>query len=268
MHHHIDALAYTNGLRSLPPEHKLGFAAALFILGYVGPPQIQALIALWLVLWTVVYARIPLQSYVKLLAVPVGFIVTSLPALVLGITTDPTAVVGDQLWGGRVGLLWLYASQQGVTQAGLLVMRAIALIPCLYFVLLTVPFVEILRVLRRVGCPPLLTELMMLMYRFIFVLTTTASELLTAQQSRLGYGNWRVGMHSLSVLIGQLLGRTLENYRQLALGLRSRGFTGELRVWSRRHYRVQWRYVGEAIVGYTVLVTLTVLHYTAQGKPT
>jgi cobalt/nickel transport system permease protein len=146
-------------------------------------------------------------------------------------------------------------------------MRAIALIPCLYFVLLTVPFVEILRVLRRLGCPPLITELMMLMYRFIFVLTTTASELLTAQQSRLGYRNWRVGMHSFSVLVGQLLGRTLENYRQLSLGLRSRGFTGELRVWSRRNYRSQWRYWGEAIAGYTVLVILTGLHYAIQWNP-
>lgn len=268
MHHHIDVLAYTNGLRSLPPEPKLAFAAALFLLGYLAPPWIQGLIAVWLMLWTVGYARIPLRRYGQLLALPVGFMLTSLPALMFGITTNAAAVAGDQLWGGRFGPLWIYASQQGFAQAGFLVMRAIALISCLYFVLLTVPFVEILRVLRRLGCPPLITELMMLMYRFIFVLTTTASELLTAQQSRLGYRNWRVGMHSFSVLVGQLLGRTLENYRQLSLGLRSRGFTGELRVWSRRNYRSQWRYWGEAIAGYTVLVILTGLHYAIQWNPT
>ncbi|WP_411053578.1 CbiQ family ECF transporter T component, partial [Tritonibacter sp. SIMBA_163] len=83
-------------------------------------------------------------------------------------------------------------------------MRAIALTSCLYFILFTVPFVEIIRVLRDFRCPPLITELLVLMYRFIFVLTDTVMEILTAQQSRLGYGNWRVGMRSLSLLIGQL----------------------------------------------------------------
>lgn len=45
MHHQIDSLAYTNCLRHLPPTHKLGFAATLFILGYAAPPLAQVAIA-------------------------------------------------------------------------------------------------------------------------------------------------------------------------------------------------------------------------------
>ncbi|MEO0827408.1 MAG: hypothetical protein AAFY67_17515 [Cyanobacteria bacterium J06642_9] len=52
MHHQIDTLAYTNRLRYLPPEHKLGFAIALFVLGYAAPlivPLIvQGMIAVWI----------------------------------------------------------------------------------------------------------------------------------------------------------------------------------------------------------------------------
>ncbi|AFZ45355.1 cobalt ABC transporter, inner membrane subunit CbiQ [Halothece sp. PCC 7418] len=263
MHHQIDSLAYTNKLRSLPPKQKLGFAIALFLLGYLAPPLIQILIALWLTFWVIVYAGIPVQVYGKLIAIPVSFWIMSLPALVMGLSWGATVGTGtsDVLWGFSLGQMYLYLSAQGLEQARTIFLRAIALTSCLYFILFTVPFVEIIRVLRDFRCPALITELLVLMYRFIFVLTDTVMEILTAQQSRLGYGNWRTGMHSLSLLIGQLLSRTLENYRQISLGLMSRGFNGELRVLHTRRHRTNWRYAGEAIAGYVVLLILTGVHY-------
>jgi len=263
MHHQIDSLAHTNQLRSLPPEHKLGFAIALFILGYLAPVHVQGLMVLWLFVWVVKYAGIPAQIYLKLLSLPVSFLSLSLPALVIGVgmVSNLAAFEPDVVWGIPIGSIYLYLSQQGVDQARIVFVRAIALTSCLYFILLTVPMFEIIRVLNQGGCPVLITELMGLMYRFIFILTDTASELLTAQQSRMGYGTWRTGIRSLSVLVGQLLHRTLHNYRQLALGLAARGYTGELRVWHRRRYKPSRRYTTEAIGGYLVLLTLTGLHY-------
>ncbi|MGI0487898.1 cobalt ECF transporter T component CbiQ [Pantanalinema rosaneae CENA516] len=263
MHHQIDTLAHTNQLRSLPPEHKLGFAIALFLLGYLAPAHVQGLMVLWLFLWVVKYARIPAQIYLKLLSLPISFLLLSLPALLIGMGTVDhlTAFAPDVVWGMPIGSIYLYLSQQGIEQARAVFVRAIALTSCLYFILLTVPMFEIIRVLNRLGCPVLVTELMGLMYRFIFILTDTVGELLTAQQSRMGYGTWRIGMRSLSVLVGQLLHRTLHNYRQLTLGLTARGYTGELRVWHRRRYQANRRYTSEAIGGYLLLLTLTGFHY-------
>ena len=59
------------------------------------------------------------------------------------------------------------------------------------------------------------------MYRFIFSLLAIADELWIAQNSRCGYRTWNRGMHSLGILIGQLLQRTLENYRHVSLSLAS-----------------------------------------------
>ncbi|MGB0561423.1 MAG: cobalt ECF transporter T component CbiQ [Spirulinaceae cyanobacterium] len=261
MHHKIDALAYTNRLRSLPPAQKVGFAIALFSLGYVAPMSIQGAIALWMAIWTVGYARIPAKTYGQLLTLPLSFLLMSLPALVLAVMGQTSSPNGDMLWSIPLGPISLYVSRQGWEQASQVLVRAIALTSCLYFLLLTVPFSDVVRLLRRWGCPALLTELMLLMYRFIFVLTETATELLTAQQSRLGYRNWRLGMRSLSTLVGQLLGRTLTNYQQIRLGLISRGFTGEFRMLQTQKYRTQWRYVTEAIAGYSGLVILTGWHY-------
>lgn len=263
MHHQIDALAHTNQLRSLPPEHKLGFAAALFVLGYLAPAFAQLLIVLWLFIWVVKYAQIPAKIYIELLLLPTSFLLLSLPTLLIGISTVASFnnIETDVVWGMAVKPLYLYLSRQGIEQATAVFTRSIALTSCLYFILLTIPTFELIRILQRLGCPPLITELMGLMYRFIFILTGTVGELLTAQQSRMGYGTWRIGMRSLSLLIGQLLQRTLNTYQQLSLGLAARGYNGDLRVWHSRRYKPDWRYTTEAIAGYLCLLLLTGWHY-------
>lgn len=263
MHHQIDALAYTNRLRSLPPEHKLIFAIALFGLSYVAPIGVQILVTVWLGVWIVGYARIPVKIYRQLLLIPLSFWLVSVPALAIGVVgwQNIATVQGDIGQGIKLGSLYLYISHQGIEQVRELLTRAIALTSCMYFVLLTVPFADILRILKRCGCPNLITELLALMYRFIFVLTDTANELLTAQQARSGYRTWRLGMHSLALIASQLLRRTLENYRQISMGLESRGFRGELRFWHSRRYRPNWRYIMEAIAGYLILLVCTGWHY-------
>jgi cobalt/nickel transport system permease protein len=55
--------------------------------------------------------------------------------------------------------------------------------------------------------------------------------------------------------------RTLENYRELSLGLQSRGFTGELRVWHHRRHKPSWRYGIEAISGCCFLLFVTGWHH-------
>lgn len=268
MHHQIDSLAYTNRLRYLPPTHKLGFAATLFVLGYAAPPLAQVAIALWLAVWIVGYAQIPAHIYARLLLLPISFWLMGVPALLLGFGLVPNlgSFQADVWQGWAVGPVYIYLSRQGWQQASEVLMRAIALTSCLYFMLLTVPFVEILRVLRQLRCPSLMIELLALMYRFIFMLAATATELATAQRSRGGYLTWRRRLRSLGIIVSQLIVRTLETYRELSLGLQSRGFTGELRVWHQRRHKPSWRYGIEAIAGCLVLTLVTVMHHSPDWR--
>lgn len=257
MHHQIDSLAYTNRLRSLPPSHKVGWAIALFVLGFVSWMGVQGAIAFWLAIWIIFYAGIPAKIYGQLLLIPLTFWLLSVPALVLGISFSGNVNPIDIAWGWR----YFYLSQQGISQAQIIFMRAIALTSCLYFILLTTPFADILHLLKAWRFPTVIIELLALMYRFIFVLTDTVLELVTAQKSRMGYRNRRSQLRSLGIIISQLLWRTLENYRACSLGLISRGFNGELRFWSDREYKANPRYMVEAIAGYFLLVLLAILPY-------
>jgi cobalt/nickel transport system permease protein len=255
---HIDTLAYTNRLNRLPPEHKLGFALVLLLINYLSPIAVQVLILLWVSVWIVVYAQIPLGVYLKLLGITIGFWVTSIPALILnGVGADAFNQVRADSWAGwRWGDWYLYVSHQGINQATTLGVRSIAASACIYLILLTVPFSALLDILRRIGCPTLIVELLFLMYRFIFVLLDTAREIWIAQQARGGYRTRKLWLKSVSLLIGQLLRRTLTNYQQISLSLAARGFNGELRVWHSYPYHPSKRYMGEAAIGCVMLVFL------------
>jgi cobalt/nickel transport system permease protein len=170
--------------------------------------------------------------------------------------TDLPKVQLDSWYGLTLGHFYIYISHSGSIQALGILTRALASVSCLYFLMLTVPFSEILQTLRYLRFPVLLSDLLLLMYRFIFILLNTASELLTAQNSRGGYRTWRSGMKSLALLIGQLLQRTLQRYSQFSLGLEARGFISEFRVWHPRRYHPQGRYIIEAIFGCVVLIGL------------
>ncbi len=254
----IDTLAYTNRLRWLPPEQKLMFASTLLMIAAFSHPLVQVLIAVWISIWTVVYAGIPAKTYIKLLYLATFFWLTSLPALALnGVDISQVHLVSsDAVNGLTFGSYYVYISRKGVEQGLTILTRAIASVSCLYFVMLTIPFTEILQTLRRIGVPVLLTELLLLMYRFIFVLLNTSAELWTAQQSRGGYRTFTIGIKSLALLIGQLLKKTLENYRQVSLSLAARGFNGELRFWHPYRYQQSKRYAVEAILGCAVLIGL------------
>jgi cobalt/nickel transport system permease protein len=255
---HIDTLAYTNRLCRLPPAQKLGFALCLLLTTYIAPIPVQLSILVWVSVWTIVYAQIPAGVYFRMLWLTAIFWVGSVPALILnGVgLTDVDLVRSDSLWGWQWGNYYLYISQHGLMQAGILGVRTISASACVYLMLLTVPFIAMLDILRRLGCPTLLTELLFLMYRFIFILLDTSRELWIAQQARGGYRTWRLWMRSLAMLVGQLLQRTLVNYQQVSLSLAARGFDGEFRVWHSRSYQPSSRYTWEATIGCTILVTL------------
>lgn len=254
----LDTLAYTNRLRGLPPEHKLIFAIVTLLISLAAHPPVQILIALWMGIWTVVYAKIPAGIYIRILAVASFFWLTSLPALVInGVSVTDIAQVRDDSWQGlNFGFYYIYISRSGFLQALTIFTRAFASVSCLYFLMLTVPFTEVLQTLRRFKFPSLLIELLLLMYRFIFILWNTATDLSIAQKSRLGYRDFRTSIKSLALLVAQLLKRTLQKYSQFSLGLEARGMNGEFRVYAPRRYRPSSRYIIEAVIGCVILISL------------
>jgi cobalt/nickel transport system permease protein len=84
--------------------------------------------------------------------------------------------------------------------------------------------------LRRWRVPSLLVEMMMLVYRFVFVLLETAAAMHVAQEVRLGYSSRGRWMRSMGMLASNLYLRSQRRADALFTALSCRGYAGELRV--------------------------------------
>ncbi|MEQ8466939.1 cobalt ECF transporter T component CbiQ [Coleofasciculus sp. E1-EBD-02] len=247
----IDTLSYKNNLRTLPPEQKLLFALAVLGIALIASPLTQVLISLWLAIWTIGYAKIPIQSYLKLLGVSSLFFGMGLPALMINIigANQIDLVAHDQLGGIQLGGLYFYLSHSGWQEGVQIFIRSFACLSCLLFMLLTIPFLEIVQTLHRCQLPETIGDLLMLMYRFVFMLINTVIELQLAQQARGGYRTWKLAVKSTSLLVSQLLQRTIIRYQQFCLGLAARGFTDKFYWANGQHRNYSQRYALEGMIG-------------------
>jgi cobalt/nickel transport system permease protein len=266
MHHHLDVYTYTNRLRQISPQQKLLFAIAAILIALITHPITQLLIVVWLAVWTVGYARIPAKVYCNVLMVAGLFLLTSIPALVLNLVSveQIASVQQDQVVGVAIANVYLFISRSGLVQAFQIGARAIACTSCLLFVLFTIPFTDLLQVLRQWRVPILLTELLLLMYRFIFLFLDVLTELQLAQRARGGYRTRQRWIYSVGLLVSQLLVRSLQHYQHFSLALAARGFNGNFQVYSHQSYVYSKRYAIESLVG---SVGLMILDLTTRLSP-
>jgi cobalt/nickel transport system permease protein len=88
----------------------------------------------------------------------------------------------------------------------------------------------LLYVLKIFKIPTLILELMLLIYRFIFVFIEIAINIYTAQSSRLGHCSIRKSINSFGLLFANLWGKGFFKSQALFTSLLSRGYKDELKV--------------------------------------
>ena len=213
----IDHYAWTNRWRNRHPAEKLLPAVSLLMLTLILPPLIIGpLVLAGATLATVYGAGIPLRTWLNVLALPAGFLLAGVPFL---------AVSLDFTQGFS-----LHFSPDGLRLALDTIVRALAAVSCLSFLTLTTPLVDWVPLLRRVGIPAGIVELILLVYRLIFVFAERALTGRQAQTARLGYSRPDRSVRSLGLLAGNLFQRSLEQARRLEIGLAARGYAGDLNV--------------------------------------
>ena len=210
----IDHAAHLSRWRQRALAEKALLAFGMLALTLVLPPFPTApLVALCLLAVTGFGARVPPRLWLRHALAPTGFLLAGVLTLLIEIGPHGFAL-----------------SPTGLTQAPGLAARAFAGLCCLLFFALTTPMADTLCGLRRIGLPPELTEIALLMYRLVFLLLDTAQAMDTAQAARLGHRTRRHQLHALARLLANLFPRTLDRARRLEAGLAARGWRGELTV--------------------------------------
>ena len=228
----IDTYAYSNTLKTVHPAEKFLFAMITLIVCLTSSTVITPLIVLPLMAGGIIIkAGIPGRFFVKLMLVPLSFLLLSVITIAFSVSTNP---VGFWLAQNIAGLTVGIRFPDLVTAVHLLI-KSLGAVSCLYFLALTTPMTEIITVLGKMRVPVIITELMLLIYRFIFVFMEIATTIRRAQSSRLGYVSMKSSFRSLSQHFSALFGKVFLQSNELFDTMASRGYKGEIKVLAKKY---------------------------------
>lgn len=140
----------------------------------------------------------------------------------------PVLVVLPLAGGGEtVRLGPLNLSLAGLRQAGVLYLRAVALISLGLMVVYTTPMGGLLRALEAFRLPRVVGDLALLTYRYLFTLSGELTRLRWALAARGFVARGRPESYrTLARVVGVTLVRSVERAERVQLALRARGFQG------------------------------------------
>lgn len=227
----IDKLCYNSRLRYVNAGEKAVFTV-LSLIACVGSRSIESAVIVLIAtgILTVCKGGIPFSRYVRYLTVPLTFLVLSTLAIIFNLSHTP----GD-LFAIPVGAWYLSVGWQDLFYAVQLILTALAAVSCLYFLSFNTPVPDILEVLRKIHCPALLLELMLLIYRFIFVLIEISSAISLSQKSRLGNTSYKASVKSFVALGSALFIRAMKKSNALYDAMVSRCYDGTIHVLSENY---------------------------------
>lgn len=249
----IDTLCYRSRLRYVNAAEKVAFSILTLIFCVVSRSCIVAVLALITNgFLTVGKGKLSFSRYGKLMMVPVVFLLLSTAAIVVNLSRTPM-----DAFAFSVGAWYLTGSYEGLRFGLRLILTAWASVSCLYFLSLNTTVTDILSVLRKLHCPDILTELMLLIYRFLFIVLHTASEIRAAQDARLGNRDFRTSVQSFGKMGTALLIQSLKKSNALYDAMESRCYDGKIRVLT-EEYPARAKEITGIVLFELLLLALTV----------
>ncbi len=250
----IDSYAYESRMRGISPGFKAAVAAGalLFCIGanHLG---ISITVLLTMSAVTVWFGGLPLFKYLKLLKIPLGFLILGTVAIVIEFSSKPFGYV---LFHGFGHYVWV--SKAGGVTALKLVLKAIAALSAMYMLVLSTPASEVIGVLKHLRVPKLFIELMHMIYRFIFVMTGTQRLMKQAAVSRLGYRDFKTSCRSFGSSAGNLFVVSLKKASTYYDAMVARCYDGELLFLTEEKRVARWQIVA-ALCYFMVLLLIFLL---------
>jgi len=226
----IDVVAQTSRLSSVNPALKFWTVLPLLLLSVASrSPLTGVFLSLLSPVLVVGVGGLKLREYIRLIALPLSFLLLSGLALLFEVTSQRTGVFGFQVFG-----LWFCVSEASQLRTELVLARALGALSALYLLSLTTPMTEIIGVLRRVRCPEILSDLMYLIYRYIFILLSVHYIMRDSAKSRLGYVDYRTGLRTTALLYSGLLSRSYQQAARNFDAMESRCYDAGIRFLKRK----------------------------------
>ena len=223
MVHYFDCYPIQSRIRKVHPGFKLGWFVLYTMLGLSSHSVLflgaELLVFLTITVFTV---RISLLRLLHLMVIPAGFVLLGSLSVVLELNPE------HPLFSLNTGAIIFGVGAAGLQQGLLILFRSFSGIAVLYALVLNTSISDMIYVLRKLKVAEVVLDLMVLVYRNIFILSDTAQRIYIAQKSRMGHRNLKTSLRSTAQLGGSAFVLSGVRTEQLFHSMESRGYTGRI----------------------------------------
>ena len=251
-HIQMDALAYSSGMLNWAPLGKLLLVIVVLIANVMTDSVVTALAVLAIGLALMAYStnmRIPFMLGVAIGEAILILIVACGIISINGDTSQPCIWRADFLW------LDLYMTADSFNQAWLVMIRAVAGITVMMAFATSTPIPHLAQALRQIRIPDEICEIVVLIYRYAFLLLERMDTMWSAANSRLGFSGFKRSMKTIASIAVGIFTSSMNMADKAQVSLECRGYRGYFPIWNRpQRAGVGW--VAAAVVVFALLYFL------------
>lgn len=237
-HIQMDALAYSSRMLNWAPLGKLLLVIVVLIANVMTDSVVTAFAVLAIGLVLMAYStnmRIPFM-----LAVAIGeaILILIVACGIISINGDPSEPC---IW--RAEFLWLdlYMTADSFNQAWLVMIRAVAGITVMMAFATSTPIPHLAQALRQIRIPDEICEIVVLIYRYAFLLLERMDTMWSAANSRLGFTGFKRSMRTIASIAVGIFTSSMNLADKAQVSLDCRGYRGYFPIWNRpRKAGVGW----------------------------
>ena len=251
-HIQMDALAYSSRMLNWAPLGKLLLVIVVLIANVMTDSVVTALAVLAIGLALMAYStnmRIPFMLGVAIGEAILILIVACGIISINGDTSQPCIWRADFLW------LDLYMTADSFNQAWLVMIRAVAGITVMMAFATSTPIPHLAQALRQIRIPDEICEIVVLIYRYAFLLLERMDTMWSAANSRLGFSGFKRSMKTIASIAVGIFTSSMNMADKAQVSLECRGYRGYFPIWNRpQKAGVGW--VAAAVAVFALLYVL------------
>ena len=251
-HIQMDALAYSSRMLNWAPLGKLLLVIVVLIANVMTDSVVTALAVLAIGLALMAYStnmRIPFMLGVAIGEAILILIVACGIISINGDTSQPCIWRADFLW------LDLYMTADSFNQAWLVMIRAVAGITVMMAFATSTPIPHLAQALRQIRIPDEICEIVVLIYRYAFLLLERMDTMWSAANSRLGFSGFKRSMKTIASIAVGIFTSSMNMAGKAQVSLECRGYRGYFPIWNRpQRAGVGW--VAAAVAVFALLYVL------------
>ena len=220
----IDFYAYASKIREWNAAYKVYLSILILILCIVlDNPYVSVAVIIAMAYVTVIKGQLLLIEYLSILTIPITFILLSTFTIAIDFSRQP---IGQ--YNLYLGFCYVFTSTAQLKKMIFLILKIFAAISALQMMTLSTPASEIIYVLRKAHVPNIIVELMILIYRYIFILMDVSVKMKNSAKARHGYCDFKTSCYTFGSIASNMLIISLKKANAYYDAMEARGYDGDI----------------------------------------